>query len=36
VFSIFCNDATGHSDAVRVIDVIAGAIARLKQPPQAK
>jgi serine-type D-Ala-D-Ala carboxypeptidase/endopeptidase (penicillin-binding protein 4) len=36
VFSIFCNDATGHSDAVRVIDLIAGAIARLKQPPPTK
>ncbi len=27
VFSIFCNDATGPSDPVRVIDEIAGLLA---------
>ena len=27
VFSIFCNDVTGPSDAVRVIDEIAGLLA---------
>ena len=26
VFSIFCNDATGHTDPVRLVDQIAGLI----------
>jgi D-alanyl-D-alanine carboxypeptidase/D-alanyl-D-alanine-endopeptidase (penicillin-binding protein 4) len=35
-FSIFCNDATGRTNPVRVIDQIAGAIAGLGRPSPSK
>jgi D-alanyl-D-alanine carboxypeptidase/D-alanyl-D-alanine-endopeptidase (penicillin-binding protein 4) len=31
-FSIFCNDATGHSNPVRVIDQIVGLVVRPEHP----
>jgi D-alanyl-D-alanine carboxypeptidase/D-alanyl-D-alanine-endopeptidase (penicillin-binding protein 4) len=35
-FSIFCNDATGHSNPVRVIDQIVGLLVRPESPLTAK
>lgn len=36
VFSIFCNDATGHADPVRVIDQIASLIVSYGHPVKSK
>ena len=35
-FSIFCNDASGRSNPVRIIDQIAGLIAEAGSAPSAK
>jgi D-alanyl-D-alanine carboxypeptidase len=35
-FAIFCNDATGQSNPVRIIDQIAGLIAEAGPVPSTK
>ncbi len=35
-FSIFCNDAAGPANPIRIIDQVAGLIAQSGSPPSAK